>query len=274
MDASAGARALAPGFVDPLAGSTGRLERTARAASNSGKTADLEKAASEFESLFVAYLLKVMRETIQEAGGEGTGLGKDIYTELFDHELARSIGKRGALGVADLIVRRVSNPTGAAAPTGPAASAPAAPSNEPPTAESEVPDFRLPVQAPVSSGFGPRRDPFTREVRFHKGIDLAAPEGLTVRAALGGEVVFAGRDGAYGNTVVLRHPGGLQTRYAHLRSLSVRPGDVVSNEQSLGVVGSTGRATGAHLHFEVSREGKAVDPRTALDFGARQGQAD
>jgi murein DD-endopeptidase MepM/ murein hydrolase activator NlpD len=101
-------------------------------------------------------------------------------------------------------------------------------------------------------------------MRFHKGLDLAAPEGTPVRAALGGEVVYAGYDGSYGNTVVIRHGDGLQTRYAHLEATDVKRGDLVTQEQVLGKVGSTGHSTGPHLHFEVIRDGERIDPGQAL----------
>jgi murein DD-endopeptidase MepM/ murein hydrolase activator NlpD len=214
--------------------------------------AGLTKAAQEFESLFVGYLLKIMRETLEETGGEDSGFGRQIYTELFDQEVARSIARQGVLGIADMIEGRLS----AAQP----ASQPATGTTAPTDDASGVPDFRLPVQSPISSGYGLRSDPFTHKPRMHRGVDIAAPEGTEVEAVLGGEVVAAGFEQGYGNTVVVRHSDGLQTRYAHLGKIAVRNGDAIGTHQVLGSVGSTGRSTGPHLHFEVIRDGRPVDP--------------
>lgn len=264
--------------TDVLTRSSDRLQTQVRAAvgaEGAKRDAELKKASQEFESIFIAYLLKVMRDTIEESGLTEAGFGKQIYTELFDQEMSRSIAQHGALGIAELLYKRLS--TVAPAPESEGVAKPKAnespnpsplpdPSRQdsPEDLESEIPDFKLPVQAPISSGFGIRRDPFSRQARFHKGIDLAVPAGTEVRAAKGGEVVYAGCEGGYGNTVVIQHPEGFQTRYAHLGASSVKVGDTVADEQLLGVVGSTGHSTGPHLHFEVIRYGERIDPRSAM----------
>jgi murein DD-endopeptidase MepM/ murein hydrolase activator NlpD len=245
------------------------------------RRAELEGAARDFEALFVTYILKVMRETIEESGLGGEGFGRSVYNELFDQELARCIADRGSFGIADLIVRRLEERQPAAGEKGdgrmnssrPPISRPenkdsdsVAPSPDQPRSlkNEDIPDFRMPVQAPVSSDFGLRNDPFTGKRRFHRGIDIAAPEGMKVQAALGGRVIFAGYEGGYGNTVLVEHSAGYRTRYAHLGSLAVQSGDLLETEQVLGTVGSTGRSTGPHLHFEVSRYGERIDPRIAM----------
>lgn len=124
---------------------------------------------------------------------------------------------------------------------------------------------RLPLVVPVegaelTSGFGRRIDPFRGRPARHEGIDLAAPRGTPVRAPADGRVVRAGRLGAYGLVVELDHGGGLRTRYAHLSRITVRSGQKVVRGQELGRVGSTGRSTGAHLHFEVRVAARPVDP--------------
>jgi murein DD-endopeptidase MepM/ murein hydrolase activator NlpD len=85
-----------------------------------------------------------------------------------------------------------------------------------------------------------------------------------VHAVRAGRVIFAGRSGGYGNTVVLAHPGGIETRYAHLRRILVARGDSVAEWERVGIVGSTGLATGPHLHYEVRLLGRALDPRRIL----------
>jgi murein DD-endopeptidase MepM/ murein hydrolase activator NlpD len=124
--------------------------------------------------------------------------------------------------------------------------------------------LRLPVQARVSSAYGPRTHPVSGERHEHSGIDFAAPAGSPVRAAGTGTVAFAGPKGGYGNLVVIRHPDGAETYYAHQRDLAVRTGQAVRAGDVIGTVGSTGRSTGPHLHFELRRAGRPVDPRSAL----------
>jgi len=229
----------------------------------------LKKVSQEFESLFIAQLLKVMRETIEESGLMEGGFGKSIYTDLFDQEVARSMAKRGVLGISDLLYKNLSDKN---SQVGQPTSTNPAPSNEAPAQtspadsgtsskpEPEISDLQLPVQAPVSSSFGMRNDPFSHQATFHKGVDLAAPDGTKVVAALPGTVISAGYETGYGNNVLIQHSGGLQTRYGHLGSVNVKAGDVVDSESVLGTVGNTGRSTGSHLHFEVTRMGKPVDP--------------
>lgn len=118
--------------------------------------------------------------------------------------------------------------------------------------------------APVSSRFGWRRDPFTGAAQFHRGVDLAVAYGHEVKAADAGTVSFAGTQGGYGQTVVIDHGGGRQTRYAHLSASLVRQGDVVEAGQLVARSGNSGRSTGAHLHIERIVNGVAVDPLETL----------
>lgn len=116
----------------------------------------------------------------------------------------------------------------------------------------------------ITSGFGNRYDPFTRRRARHTGIDIAAPRGTPILASAGGRVRFAGYRAAYGNTVEIDHGNGLVTRYAHAARVLVRPGQVVLPRQAVALVGSTGRSTGPHLHFEVLRRGVYLEPRRFL----------
>lgn len=112
----------------------------------------------------------------------------------------------------------------------------------------------------MSSPFGWRQDPITGGSSFHQGVDLKMAYGRDVKAAAAGTVVFAGTQGGYGQTVVINHEGGRQTRYAHLSAENVRAGDVVSEGQIIGKSGNSGRSTGPHLHFELLVDGHPVDP--------------
>lgn len=127
-----------------------------------------------------------------------------------------------------------------------------------------------PVPGVESSGFGWRRDPFNRRSKFHKGTDFRADRGTPVYAAGAGVVAFAGRQRGYGNVIYVEHGGGLVTRYAHLARIEVEPGALLVAGHRVGQVGSTGRATGPHLHFEVRLDGRAVDPTVAMHVGALQ----
>ncbi len=131
---------------------------------------------------------------------------------------------------------------------------------------------RLPVVMPLirarlTSPFGNRRDPFGRGRAFHAGIDLAGRRGMPVRAPAAGRVRFAGRRGAYGLMVELEHANGLITRFAHLGRIQVKPGQRVRRGDAIGRVGSSGRSTGPHLHYEVRVKGRAVDPFTFVEAG-------
>jgi murein DD-endopeptidase MepM/ murein hydrolase activator NlpD len=118
----------------------------------------------------------------------------------------------------------------------------------------------------IGSGFGWRSDPFSGEMSHHSGIDFAAPTGTPIRAAAGGVVVLAEYHPVWGNIVEVDHGNALLTRYAHASRLSVALGDIVKRGQKLAEVGSTGRSTGSHLHFEVHHQGVAQNPAKFL-FG-------
>ncbi|MBP2071395.1 M23 family metallopeptidase [Thermoanaerobacterium saccharolyticum] len=115
----------------------------------------------------------------------------------------------------------------------------------------------------ITSGFGTRIDPVYGGERYHSGIDIAVPLGTPVKAAADGEVVYAGWNDGYGLVVFIWHNNNLETRYAHLSKIAVNKGQIVKAGDVIGYVGSTGKSTGPHLHFEVRNGGKAVNP---LDF--------
>jgi murein DD-endopeptidase MepM/ murein hydrolase activator NlpD len=112
----------------------------------------------------------------------------------------------------------------------------------------------------VTSGFGYRPDPVTGEVVFHTGIDIAAPEGTPILAALGGEVLFVDEDESYGKMVEIDHGLGMVTLYAHASEITVEVGDIVDQGDEIAKVGMTGKATSPHCHFEVIVSGQPVDP--------------
>lgn len=115
-------------------------------------------------------------------------------------------------------------------------------------------------QGILTSQFGALRAQGGGGTRAHAGVDLAAPQGSPVLATLDGRVSVANWAGSYGLLVILEHPSGRQTRYAHLSSIAVAPGQTVRQGQVLGRVGSTGRSTGPHLHYEMRQDGRPIDP--------------
>jgi murein DD-endopeptidase MepM/ murein hydrolase activator NlpD len=120
-----------------------------------------------------------------------------------------------------------------------------------------------------SSRFGNRRDPFTGKSAFHSGLDFRAPSGTAVKSVGYGRVTFAGRKGGYGNTVEVTHSNGLVSRYAHLSKISVKKGVTVSANTTIGLVGSTGRSTGPHLHLELRKNDQPLDPDRFIRVGAK-----
>lgn len=127
------------------------------------------------------------------------------------------------------------------------------------------------VGAELGSPFGNRVDPITGHIAFHPGLDFAAPIGSDILAAGGGKVRFAGFQNELGNLVEIDHGNGLISRYAHSSRLYVKEGDIVAPGQRIAAVGSTGRSTGPHLHFEILHEGRYVDPMQYLTGLSRDG---
>jgi murein DD-endopeptidase MepM/ murein hydrolase activator NlpD len=123
---------------------------------------------------------------------------------------------------------------------------------------------RAPVQGRLSHGFGWRKDPFSGEREFHKGLDIVTATGTQVQAPADGVVTRAGRFGDLGKTLDIAHGYGFVTRYAHLSQILVSPGRSVRRGEAIGLVGSTGRSTGPHLHYEVFRDGRQVNPAKYL----------
>jgi murein DD-endopeptidase MepM/ murein hydrolase activator NlpD len=270
------------------------------AAPAAGDREKIAELAREFESFFLLQMVRQMRQSMLD-DEDGQGLGAGTMTDTMDVELGRQLAASGGIGLAPILQTALERQVGArtgtetatdgAAPeTGHVAafqgvgtsSPPAregrfgAASAKPPAGSRQAADSAeevavpLPVRAPLSSHFGWRSDPFDGAARFHRGVDIAAAYGREVPAAGSGQVLFAGEDGGYGNTVVIEHADGVRTRYAHLSSLQVAAGQQVSGGATIGRVGTTGRSTGPHLHFEVLQDGRPVDPERAATRYAGQ----
>ena len=123
-----------------------------------------------------------------------------------------------------------------------------------------------PLQGKINSGYGYRKDPFNRKKAFHAGIDIDANYGQAVVATADGVVTKAAWKNHYGRTVVIKHEDGYKTLYGHLSKITVKEGDKVKVGDVIGKAGSTGRSTGVHLHYEVVKNGKRVNPKNFLSL--------
>jgi murein DD-endopeptidase MepM/ murein hydrolase activator NlpD len=121
-----------------------------------------------------------------------------------------------------------------------------------------------PLDGVLTSPYGRRRSPFTRQWKFHRGLDLSAPIGSEIRAPAPGTILSAGWNSGYGRMVQVDHGYGVVSRYAHMGRVRVKKGDRVRRGDALGGVGMTGRTTGPHLHYEIQVDGRFVDPMVFL----------
>jgi murein DD-endopeptidase MepM/ murein hydrolase activator NlpD len=124
--------------------------------------------------------------------------------------------------------------------------------------------FIWPVRSYITSPYGYRRSPFTGARTFHSGLDIGAPSGTPIRAAMSGRVIAAGYENSFGNYVVIAHHSGYRTLYGHMSVIRVKSGAVVGMGERIGDVGSTGLSTGPHLHFTVYKNGVTVNPRSLM----------
>jgi murein DD-endopeptidase MepM/ murein hydrolase activator NlpD len=225
-------------------------------------------AAKEFEAMFLLQMLKQMRQSMLAEEADEPGLGAATMMETMDAELSRHLaGQRG--GLSTIIEHALMRDAHIEPTSAPASNVPV---NEPTHAIEPTPIGLPRVSGHVSSEFGWRRDPITGESRFHRGLDVAAAYGEEVPVAAAGTVTFSGTQNGYGKVVIVQHPGGTETRYAHLSQLDVRTGDDLKAGDVVGRVGQSGRATAPHLHFELRQGGKAVDPAAGSQLPATSSQ--
>ena len=219
------------------------------------------KLAQEFTAFLYQEVLKAMRAAMpQDSGIEGESMSRDFFTSMMDAEVARVVARRDSSGVAKAVEKTFERIPIEPGKTQPASNYPAATLPVPPS---------LPAPGMVSSSFGVRADPFDGQRKFHRGVDIAAAAGTPIHAVAPGRVVFSGVAPGYGNLIEVDHGGGWITRYGHNSKNLVSVGDRVDAGRQIGLVGRTGRATGAHVHFEARHEGRAVDPKMFLAATAK-----
>ncbi len=223
---------------------------------------DVHEVASEFESLFIYYMLKTMRNSVMESDLFGDGRGENIYKSMLDNELARVLAKGDGVGLKVLLERQLMDKG-----DGHQVQRPLLKSGPYACQDTSAVALQPPLNGSISSDYGIRSDPVSGVRRFHHGVDIAAPEGRSIYAAGEGMVIYSGEKPGYGNLVEIRHENGLITRYGHNLKNLVEKGEKVDPSKVIALVGSTGRATGPHLHFEVRMGGVAVNPADMLPFG-------
>jgi murein DD-endopeptidase MepM/ murein hydrolase activator NlpD len=266
---------------------------TGTAAAAPGATAERLQVLAlveQFEGMLLTEMLRDVRAGDEDDGG--FGLGSSTMTDLMQGEFGLALSRGGGLGLGEMLasalVKRGASVPAAIGALDAAADATLSGSVESvsalvPGAGGRVRDGGMTPPAhthqhdretvgdaddavalvsggvPVTSAFGWRSDPFTGHLRFHRGVDLAMAYGSEVRAFGPGVVSSAGERPGYGLTVVIDHGQGKETLYGHLSAIDVTPGQAVEGGQRLARSGQSGRATGAHLHFEAREFGRAVE---------------
>ncbi len=238
------------------------------------------QTAMEFEAILLTQLTAALNPVSDEAEDNMfSSTGSDMYKQMFGEQIAKIMASNGGIGVADTILRQLREKASAKSPAleraiqaanavkKESSDIPALKIKAIPAAEVMPTAWKAPLEGRITSNFGVRTDPLNGQQRSHHGIDIAAPAGAPIGAAASGTVVFAGRRGGYGNTVIIEQTDGKQTLYAHAEQLLVKVGEPGVAGQTIATVGSTGRSTGPHLHFEVRENGQPLDPTSTLAKG-------
>ncbi|HTE54144.1 MAG TPA: peptidoglycan DD-metalloendopeptidase family protein [Kofleriaceae bacterium] len=257
-----------------------------------GAQAAAQKTAQAAKMLEAYFLRRIMAEVRQSSDGGliKQGFGGEMFREMLDEALADRMAEGGGVGLAPIVEKQLGGDELAAA-AGAGKTSPAglralrtaygassvgaawrAPLGGPvgavdPSAPGKL--WTMPVQAErISSGFGKIRfDPTSPTLtRTHKGLDMTASIGTPVAAARAGVVIRAGvSTGGFGNVVVVDHGNGVHSYYGHLSSVDIQVGQQVAAGTHIGKVGSTGRSSGPHLHFEVRKDGVSIDPTIDIE---------
>lgn len=224
-------------------------------------SADPEARADAARKLEAYFLRRMLAEVRMSSDDPllGGGAGGAVFREMLDEALSDSMAEAGGFGLAAMVSAQLGGDRPGNIGRTAINRADAVGSYQKNQGDGAL--SVLPVDGNrITSGFGHRIGPISGKPGWHNGVDIPLSSGSPIRAAAGGTVVRAEKLPVYGNMVVIDHGGGLETRYAHMSEMSVRAGDRLEPGQNIGAVGSTGQSAGPHLHFEVRRDGKAVDP--------------
>ena len=269
--------------VKPTGGSAAAsLSETSPAGAPPETKQQIEQVSREFESLLLSVVFKTMRQTVPKSDFLGKTRDSDWYSDLFDMELARNFTHGRGIGLSTHIQQHLQltpsqgttqlrlTQQGQPQHQGSATKNDLAPSSDRHSQIAAAPpmnangEIAMPVVGRLTSPYGGRADPITGEEKFHHGIDIASPAGTAIRAALPGTVTFSGWKQGYGLTVVISHADGYTTQYSHNSENLVQVGERISCEQTIALIGQSGRATGPHVHFEVKKDGQSMDPTPLL----------
>lgn len=243
-----------------------------------GKTPmEMEKAAKKFEGFVMSFMYKQMYKSIPKSDVFGSRNAEKIFMNMYMDEVSKT-SQGNSSGIASMLMKQYEASMAGERRDGLSAirKSDVHPTKsvtnqlkslldkyEPQSVAKLMSDFDQMVsklEGKISSGYGMREHPIAKKQKMHSGIDIALSEGTDVKAPSSGKVVFAGDKGGYGNAVEVDHGHGVTTLYAHLSKITVKEGDALRKNALLGHVGSTGMSTGPHLHFEVKKDGKALNP--------------
>jgi murein DD-endopeptidase MepM/ murein hydrolase activator NlpD len=257
---------------------------------NGSKEEKIKRIALQFEEMLINTLLKEAFKDEEKGDDEEEGLplSSGSYKDMRTMFLSQYIADSGGLGYRKVIEKQLlesitdtSAEKSTPAKKETASSAPSPLSLSTVRTITGMPHFptpsesrktasppgttATPVEGPISSNYGWRRDPFDGQSRFHSGIDFDVPPNTPVKSFMNGEVTYSGWEKGYGYLVEITHPGGLVTRYGHNSKLNVKEGDSVMAGDVIALSGSTGRSTGPHLHFEVRKGEFSLNPEKFLE---------
>ncbi len=210
----------------------------------------VEVAAKGFESMFTKFLYNKLNVNNGQTDITGkVSNARKIFKNMLSDEFAQLASQRGGVGIKETILNSFGY--------------------EPERQGSIIGKyFKHPVVGKVSSDFGERAHPVTGKINYHYGVDIVPDPNVKgsdlIKSPLPGKVIYSGDYGSYGNVILLLHPGGYKTIYAHNHENFVKFGDNIDKGQVIGKVGSTGVSTGKHLHFELRKDTTPIDPSTIM----------
>jgi murein DD-endopeptidase MepM/ murein hydrolase activator NlpD len=209
------------------------------ALNTAGAKPDPKEVAAKVQGMFMEVMLKAMEDSVDaEDGLFGNSASSDIYRGMMREHLASAMSVKMKSPLESVLGSQMEH--------GPSTERGSSRMDQVPTDDSE-----LPISGVITSPQGWRRDPINGETKYHAGTDIAAPSGTPIHAVAGGRVIESGVKNGYGNTVIIETEDGRKMLYAHNNKNFVQVGDWVSRGEPIAEVGSTGRTTGPHVHFEV-----------------------
>jgi len=231
-------------------------------------TMDPKAVAAKVQSMFMELMIKAMEESIDaEDGLFSSNSSSEIYRGMFREQLGAALGSKLGGNLMDELEKSMSKSSEKILNQSPQvnplvheewtpieemSSIPSTVAGSGTAAATMTKIQALPVEGIVTSEIGWRKDPFSGSMAFHKGLDIAAPQGTSIRAVASGTVIESGAKGEYGNAVVIRTDDGRRMLYGHNARNFVQVGDRVQQGETIASVGATGKATGPHVHFEVT----------------------